>query len=335
MVEEKVRLARLLFVESRIADGSYPNAAELARDYECSHRTVKRDIEYLRDMHGAPIEYDPARRGYYLSEPTWRLGALPISESELFALTLAASALDGYRNSPLHAELTRIFSRLASLLPETVSIPASWLGDQFSVFHGPVSRIDGATWRPILKALRDRRSVHLTYRPPSRPEPLERVVDPYHCVSLHGEWYLLGYDHDRSALRTYALSRIVAVRVTERRFALPRDFDPADHVDPAFGIHIGGKTHSVLIRFAPDLAPIIREREWHPTQEVRTRSDGSLDLEFRTNQLDAVRRWVRSLGPGAVVVRPPELRAAIRDELERALAAYPAANPTARIGPDR
>ena len=85
MPEEKARYSRLLFIDQQIAGGTYPNAVQLAAKYEVSDRTIKRDIEYMRVMLDAPIEFDHARNGYFFSEPNWRLPALTITESELFA----------------------------------------------------------------------------------------------------------------------------------------------------------------------------------------------------------------------------------------------------------
>jgi predicted DNA-binding transcriptional regulator YafY len=60
-IEQKVRTNRILAVDSLIRAGKYPNASTIARRLEVTTRTVQRDIEYMRDMYGAPIE--SIRRG--------------------------------------------------------------------------------------------------------------------------------------------------------------------------------------------------------------------------------------------------------------------------------
>jgi len=67
---------RLLVIHKRIAAGGYPNANTLARDLEYSPRTIQRDIEWARDMLGAPVRYDQWRRGYYYDNPRWLEGVL-------------------------------------------------------------------------------------------------------------------------------------------------------------------------------------------------------------------------------------------------------------------
>jgi predicted DNA-binding transcriptional regulator YafY len=332
MPEEKARYSRLLFIDQQIANGSYPNAVQLAADYEVSDRTIKRDIEYMRDLLDAPIEFDYRHNGYFFSEPNWRLPALTITESELFAITLASDVLVAYRNSPLYGKLSRVFDKLAALLPEKVSIPATWLEHRFSVFHTATSRIDPATWEVVLQALRENRSMVFGYTAVGYKTAADKIADPYHCIGYRGEWYLIGHDHMKADLRIYALSRMQAPRLGKATFDVPEDFDPSTHVDRHFGISLKTASHKVRIRFDEHLAFYIRERQWHESQILIDLPDGAVELRFTTNQLDAVRFWSQSWGAGVVVLEPVELREMVVEDLNESLAAYEthAPNPTTR-----
>lgn len=61
-------IERLLLIHEKIKSGCYPNSKQLAYDLETSEPTINRDIEYLRDSRGAPIQYDFTNRGYYYTE---------------------------------------------------------------------------------------------------------------------------------------------------------------------------------------------------------------------------------------------------------------------------
>ena len=61
-------IERLLHIHAKIKSGCYPNSKQLAYDLETSEPTINRDIEYLRDSRGAPIQYDFTNRGYYYTE---------------------------------------------------------------------------------------------------------------------------------------------------------------------------------------------------------------------------------------------------------------------------
>ena len=322
MPEEKARYRRLFFVDQRIASRGFPNAVEMAAEYEVSARTIKRDIEFMRDSLGAPIEYDRFHNGYYYSESTWRLPALTITEHELFAVTLAANVLEAYRNSPIYGELARVFDKLSALLPEKVSVPIEWLQRRVSVFHTATTQIDPNTWDVVLRALRENTSIGFQYTAPRYKTSVGRIIDPYHCIGHGGEWYLIGRDRLKSEVRIYALSRMQKPRLARSQFKIPDDFDPSRWVDRHFGIFMDTETRDIRIRFAPHLAPYIRERLWHETQELEDQPDGMLELRFRTNQLDAVRYWSHSWGPGAVVLEPKELRQKVVDDLAASLRFY-------------
>ena len=61
-------IERLLHIHEKIKSGCYPNSKQLAYDLETSEPTINRDIEYLRDSRGAPIQYDFTNRGYFYTE---------------------------------------------------------------------------------------------------------------------------------------------------------------------------------------------------------------------------------------------------------------------------
>ena len=77
---------RMRRIHEWIKSGKYPNAVTMGKDLEVTDRTVKRDIEYMRDRHGAPIEYDELRHGYYYTVDFDFLPVAAMTEAEMFAL---------------------------------------------------------------------------------------------------------------------------------------------------------------------------------------------------------------------------------------------------------
>jgi predicted DNA-binding transcriptional regulator YafY len=71
----KTALPRLYFIDEEISSGRYPNTAGMAKKYETSQSSISRDIDFMKNSLGAPIEYDAKNRGYYYSEKTFRLPA--------------------------------------------------------------------------------------------------------------------------------------------------------------------------------------------------------------------------------------------------------------------
>ena len=86
MKKYKPQHARLLFIDRRIHEKSYPNCRSLAAEYEVSVKTIQRDIDYMRIELNAPLEYSARERGFYYTEEQFQLPAMDIRESDLFAI---------------------------------------------------------------------------------------------------------------------------------------------------------------------------------------------------------------------------------------------------------
>lgn len=315
MQKLKPQLARLLYIDQQIARGRYPNATSMAKDYEVSDRTIKRDIEYFRDQLNAPICYDSRKRGYFYEDSSYRFSPVTVQEKDVFALFLADKVLAQYENTPLHAELSEIFNKFADLLPYHIRVRSAVDADQFSVIIEPSAQIDPDTWITVFDSLRRRVSLKFQYRVPGQINHVSRRIDPYHVFSYRGEWYVISYCHYNKDRRTYAFSRMSSLELTDETFDLPSDFDAESHFRDRFGITSGADTQEVRIHFAASQAPYVREREWKPGQHIEEGADGSIVLSFRTALTFELKRWVLSWGAAATVLAPESLRGEIHREV--------------------
>src|SRR5205814_2795538 len=85
---------RLLEIHQMIAAQKYPNTVQMARLLQVSRKTIKRDIQWLKDHWEAPIDYDFVRRGFFYSGPVDKLpGLATVTEAEMFALLVAHKAI--------------------------------------------------------------------------------------------------------------------------------------------------------------------------------------------------------------------------------------------------
>jgi predicted DNA-binding transcriptional regulator YafY len=73
-------LKRLQWIDAQIRNGKYPNCRIVSEHFELSSRQAARDMEYLRDSMGAPLQYDASHNGYYYIKPSFVLPAHIISE---------------------------------------------------------------------------------------------------------------------------------------------------------------------------------------------------------------------------------------------------------------
>lgn len=294
-------------IHQAIAAGQYPNATKLAAEIEVVTKTIHRDIEFMRDRMGLPIEYDSRKFGYHYTEEVNAFPTLQITDGELVALLIAEKALQQYRGTNFEKPLISAFKKMESSLPDTISLNfADW--DQsisFRTSAEPVLNLE--IFDALAKATAGHQQLELSYRKPGSKQPQPRVVDPYHLANINGEWFLFAYDHLRKDIRTFVPSRIQGVQPTGKKFPRPEKFSVEKILRDSFGVHSAQGDYNVVIRFDAYAADYIREKRWHPSQELRELKDGGVELRLKLSSLGEIQRWILGWGGSAVVVAPPEL----------------------------
>ena len=121
----------------------------------------------------------------------------------------------------------------------------------------------------------------------------------------------------------FAPARIRSLRETGRRFDRPADFRIGDYLDGSFHAMRGeGGPRRVRLRFTDEAARYVKLRQWHPSQKIRERRDGTLELTLTVSHLLEVRRWILGYGPECEVLEPAELREQVREGLRKSLDLY-------------
>lgn len=309
----------MLRIHQTIQSGVYPNASTLARELEVSSKSIHRDLEFMRDRLGLPVEFCPGRNGYAYTEEVGSFPTLQITEGELFALLVAEKALEQYRGTNFEKPLLSALRKLAQALPDTISLHwADW--DQTISFRTSAEPVlDLTVFDALAQATARRHQLRLVYRKPGASRPETRLVDPYHLANINGEWFLFAYDHLRRDIRTFVPARIQTALPTGQTFARPARFSLQKLLQHSFGVHSGAGDFAVLVRFDHLAADYIREKKWHPSQEIRDLPDGSLELRLRLSSLGEVQRWILSWGGSALPLEPPELVASIRNAAQNIL----------------
>ena len=108
---------RIWRIHTLIQADRCPPVPKLARELEVHPRTIERDIEYLRDVLGAPIAFNPRRRVYVYTDPSFELPAVQLKQGELAALMIAARCLADYVQSPLGPVARQALERLSHMMP--------------------------------------------------------------------------------------------------------------------------------------------------------------------------------------------------------------------------
>ena len=109
------------------------------------------------------------------------------------------------------------------------------------------------------------------------------------------------------------------VEGTGERFIRPADFSPEAYARQAFGIVGGEEPIKVRLLFEPKLAVYITERHWHPTQQFKTKADGSVEMRMETTGRKELIRWILSWQPDVKVLAPKALRERVEFKMRQGL----------------
>lgn len=322
-MEQKVKTNRLLLIDKAVRSGKYPNANKLAAIAEVNPRTIQRDIEYMRDMYRAPLEYDPVRRGYYYTEENFFMKGVPLTEGELFAIALFDPLLNQYKNTPLEKALRAVFSKIIHCLPDKVSVDTGFLNSQVSFIPDQAVNIDIKVFETVFTALRKKQTVSFEYRSLEQSRYSARKADPYHAICQRGNWYFIGYCHERKEPRMFAFSRMRSAVPGKGGYSIPADFDPHVFFDRETGVWASSRiARTVELQFEKEVGTYALDRQWHSTQTVRENKDGSVYVKFTTTQIPEVLRWVLGQGHTVKVLGPRELVKMVKKEAERVRGMY-------------
>ncbi len=268
-----------------------------------------------------PTDGAAEQENYSLRPENFHLPPIAFSDKELAALQTALSLLDGEfaYAEPLRLALQQITWGRPSPLraPEqrsvALGITASAGGHELSA---RLAKIETAIFR--------NKTITFDYYTMQRDETGPRRVDPYHLLFQGGEFYLLGYAHERGAIRVFRLSRIRGkvsyATKAEHDFRRPADFDPrayARRADWQLGEQAGVAEVLISERIAWQI-----ERHFGRYGEIVAAdadvdaSDG--DIVFRTGYSSArtIVAWLLGLGANARLLGPEELGAELTRRMD-------------------
>lgn len=303
MAKYKPQHSRLLFVDRKIREGRHPNCSSMAEEWEVSRKTIQRDLDYMRYQLDAPIEYSAKHRGFFYTEEQYKLPAMEIKESDLFGIYLADKLLVQYEGTPIYNSLCSVFEKIEQSLPNKISVSPASDQERFTVFPPFSTTIEPNIWETVIDCLRSSQQVEIKDKTPGN-KTVTRTIDPYHGVRFEGDWYIVGQCHLRDEIRTFSLSRILTAKKTGENFQIPMDFDFKKLSGSHFGVHWSNDETKAKIRFSKRVADYVRERKWHPSQEIVGCEDDDIILSLTVNHLLELKRWILSWGGDAQVLEP-------------------------------
>ncbi|GHF12677.1 DeoR family transcriptional regulator [Amycolatopsis deserti] len=309
MANTSSRTLRLL---SLLQTHRYWPGTELAERLGVSPRTLRRDIDRLREL-GYPVEAQRGVDGGYQLAAGASLPPLVVDDEEAVALTVglqtaAQSSVEGIAESSV-----RVLAKVVQVMParlrrrvdalRAMTVPAVWPG-------AAAPRIDPSLLTTIALACRDSERIRFAYTDAAGRESA-REVEPLRLVPFGRQWYLVAYDLTRHAWRNFRIDRLSEPTGTGARFR-PRELpaaDAAEFVRNSLGAVPQPHEVEVLVDI-PAAAARERIGRWATIEEVNA---GRCRVRMTAASLDWPALALGSLGANFRVVEPAELRDQLRE----------------------
>ncbi|OQY49332.1 MAG: hypothetical protein B6240_03600 [Desulfobacteraceae bacterium 4572_87] len=300
------------------------SASQLAEAIETSARTVYRDLDALQ-VAGFPIytHRSEGRSLWSVLDTVKNQIPVPFTLTELMALHFSRDMLKVFKDTVFLDALESIFQKVKTTLPKA---SLDYLENvEQSLYLSIKPYKDYSRFREVIhrmtQAAANRKTVEMVYFTMSRKKKTRRRIDPYRVWFHGGTFYLIGFCHLRSEVRIFALDRIKMLYQTDDVFKTRVDFNVEDFMKPSFGVYQGQTVH-VAVWFHPDAAGYIREKIWHPSQQIHAGEDDSIILEADVAGIDEIRFWIMSWGSKAKVLQPESLCLKIREEVQKMAGQY-------------
>ena len=318
------RYERALALHRTLKSARYPVPIRTLMDeLGCSRATIYRDIAFLRDALGAPVESEGEGAIRYDREQAdkFELPGLWLSSDELHALLAAHQLLDRTGQGVLSSALAPLKGRIESLLAQQAG-GKRWPVERVRVLASGVRRRDELAFKLVASAVLERRQLAFDYLARSTNERTHRPVSPQRLTPYRDNWYLDAWDHDREALRSFSVDRVQHAEVLPAAARDIPDDELKQHLSSSYGIFSGTPKGTAVIVFSAKAARWVADEYWHSKQEGRFLPDGRYELKVPYSGAKELLMDVLRYGADAEVVAPEPLRQQARTMLRLALSAY-------------
>lgn len=304
--------ARLLQLLSLLQTPREWPGGELSDRLGVSRRTVRRDIDRLRDL-GYPVQASQGATGGYRLVAGKAMPPLVLDDEEAVAIAVGLRAGAGHAVEGVEEASVRALAKLEQVLPSRLRHRVQTL----QIATTPLTSGDGASIAPetltvMASAAAGQERLRFAYRSGDGTES-RRLTEPHRLVSTGRRWYLVAYDIDRDDWRTFRVDRVSSPFATGARF-VPRELptgDAAEYIrrsmwrgQPSYAIDVTfeAPAETIATRFPAALG----------TPEPLTATTCRLRSEV-TDSIEWLAVRLATAGCDFVAHGPPELVASLRD----------------------
>ncbi len=281
-------------------------AKQLAQELGVSTRTIYRDINTL-SIAGIPITSQKGYGGGLSLLEGFALDKSYFTQEEQSNIIQALQIL----KSSHYPDADRTLNKVAGLFSHTLQ--SDWLEIDFSYWGSPEKERRNMT--ALERAVINKYVIKFTYYN-SELTITEQTVEPLKLLFKSHSWYLIAFSRRRKEIRTYKLSRIRNLQITDQLFdrTLPADFSLTPAYQEEYNIPL------FKLRFSEKIAYKVYDE--FQEEYIKKLEDGTLEVSFRYQLSDWTFLYLLSFGEYVEIIEPVEARMLLKEKAQKILALY-------------
>jgi predicted DNA-binding transcriptional regulator YafY len=301
--------------------------SQLAFQYQCTEKTVRRDIATLAAEQNAPyFVHDNQVHCDQVKASKLEINGQWLDREELMALFALHHLLDSLTDKALHPELkpfqTRIEQLLGAQQPQlSAEAGSDWI-KRIKLIDVAQRPICEQVFETLVKALHHPHAIRIHYWQRRTDKVEIRTLTPLQLVRYKDNWKLDGWCHHKNAHRQFSLDAIKTVEMLDQPATEIDLTQLTDQLQSSYGIFSGQANHTAILAFDPFIARWVKDEQWHPEQQSRWREDGRYELSLPYHHDIELIQDILKYGPQVEVLGPNTLRQKVRDHLHKALEKY-------------
>jgi predicted DNA-binding transcriptional regulator YafY len=300
-----MKINRLLEITLILLNKKTVTAEELAERFEVSTRTIYRDIDELSSA-GVPVFANRGNKGGISLLDNFAINRTMLNEHERDSLLLALKTLQATR----YPEIDAILDKIGAVFKKAAD---DWVHIEFSPWgSGPN---DENKFLNIKRGILENKVLVLDY---INADGIlsHRSLEPMQLLFKGQAWYVWGYCRMKHDFRTFRISRIRNLSVTEEGFTRrkPEEIKQEEsNPAPAAGV-------TLKLRFKPQ--DLYRVYDDYDENRITRNADGTYDVTITLPEDEWVYGYIQSFGPYVEVLEPPHIRQIICERMEKTLQYY-------------
>lgn len=312
-LEEALRAQRLVEIFKTLLEEGQITKELICEKFNVSKRTAERDIELLKSVSGLFIEGKRIKDKWYYCLPDDYINKQKfINEHQELITLLLSLALCHFSSTAEKGLKEKFATALKSVFPFQ-------LAEELFYYHDEAPYLEPLRLeelKMLMNAYKDKKLLSLKLRDGKKINfKLFKII---HYVD---EFYMAGQESKGGDIVILSLHDLKEIKTLKKTYSIPVDFSIEKHLESAFGI-IPGKEEEVVLQVNKEIADYIKQRLWHPSQQIEEQNNGSIILKMHVAINEELIKWILGYGERIKVLKPEGLKNSIKREAEKTLAQY-------------